>query len=233
MIEYLGYRLTERDYEILRYLAEMDFAGYDSLHSLFFAHCKCKKKPIKVLSKLLREGFVSKRLLDDGKRFFSLRSKGLNAVRYKYPQRNYLELPKGVSFKHIYHSVSLSYYRSVMEKRFDITRWKSDRLLAHEEGLYNRHSTHIPDAIFYSDYENYILEYERTLKSKHRIKEKVKSMNHKIRTEGLKQGFILCENKKIYLEYKEANYTSKIQILLCENLKYWRPNETRKEISQK
>ncbi len=220
MIEKLGYRLTDRDYLILKYTAEMDFVGYDAFHRLFFSHCKNEYTTYKILNRLVKAGLLVKMVTEAGRRYFILTQEGLNTVQFKFSQSFFLDLPKGISYKHKTHSLNLSLYRLHFEKLYTINKWKSDRFLAHDSGLSNRHSRSIPDAIFSTSSDSFVVEYERVLKSKPRILEKITNLNSKINMEGATHGFILCENKKIKKAYQDSIFFKNITLLLTSSLIY-------------
>ncbi|MBC7419580.1 MAG: hypothetical protein H7328_02530 [Bdellovibrio sp.] len=174
--------LTQRDYELLRFLIEMKFASVIEICHKFFTNVQPENingvntYAIKRLVQLKKEGFLnSTKAFDASKRLFYPTQKAYSSLTKVFPGEGLPKPGKTIDGRTVVHDYYLLILRLKLESQFNATQWISDRTL--------RAATGKPDSIIgndtpdgiYTDAEGEIvaLELEVSVKTKARYLNKV------------------------------------------------------------
>jgi hypothetical protein len=207
-------RLTERDYLILKFIGEVDQVNGSVLHSKFFfefARCTVRK----FVSRMLRGGFLKKIVTFENQGVYTLSYSGVQAIRSFFNEQFFSDEIKFIRIDQTKHALDIAEIRSVLEKDNSIVSWESDRLIRRHK-LKNFKRKYYPDAVFKSGEKTYLFEYERTLKSKLRIKKKIDSIEYAIsdlwknNIDAL--ALVVTATAGIKRSYLESNNNSRIKV---------------------
>jgi hypothetical protein len=183
-----GFRLTERDVQILKFVYEQKFATLELLYFRFFDRRKLSSDPIpentwvtrQRISVLRRAGFLSsQRVYTDSKAVYLLTGLGYQVLKSKRELLYYSEPVQQVDFRYFEHDRRVSYCRTVFERSEKCLQWFPERYLRSNRGFevgdkrYLVPGDAIPDGVFLSSKEERIaFELEFTPKKRERYEEK-------------------------------------------------------------
>lgn len=183
--------LTNRDYEILKFILEMKFSSIDEIHFKFFKSSNSKgirvgtSYVIKRLSQLEKEGFLSStRAFNATKKLFYGTQKAQNLLSKIYPELNLPRSIKTIDGRTVAHDYYLLLLRLKLEESGKSNNWISDRKIKSSPELYGSlGKVNSPDGI-YTNTENQkvALELEVSVKSKTIYKDKVSKYVNFIRS---------------------------------------------------
>lgn len=184
-----GFRLTERDLDLLQFLQEQQFASLGMLYYRFFDRRSRANDPVpdqlwvtrQRLATLRRAGLVStQRVFTEGKALYLLSLAGYAILR----QRRELALdappPATVDFRYYEHDRRVGLCRIALERAGKSFKWYPDRFLRRqrgypygERGFVKFPPGLIPDGVFISGKNERIsFELELTPKKRERYQEK-------------------------------------------------------------
>ncbi len=175
--------LTERDYEVLKFILDMKFSSIHEVNEKYFksSNSICSEVrnsyALKRMSKLEKDGLLkSTRAFDATKRLYFVTQKAYKILTQIYPDQNLIRPIRNIDGRTVVHDYYLLRLRLKLESEFKIKSWISDRRLKVENGLYSRLGEgNTPDAI-YCDYLNqpFAFELEISVKAKSRYQDKIK-----------------------------------------------------------
>jgi hypothetical protein len=163
-IKTLGLRLTDRDYEILKFLYDQKFCSLEMLYLRFFDHRTAAAEPIpenmpaarQRLGILKRAGLVkTEKVYSEAKSVYLLDKPGLKALHGLDPKLIYGPAIQSVDFRNFEHDTRVNLVRVALEKRGKAIKWYPERRIR-IAGFVPRDlgeslpESVIPDAIFLS-----------------------------------------------------------------------------------
>ena len=183
----LGFRLTERDIEILGFLLDQKFA---SLEQIYFRHFDVRKNVSEALPKnlyvtrqrlqILRQAGLIKteKVYSEAKSLYFLTVPGYHLLQSKRPDDAYAMPVKNMDFRSYDHDTKVNDCRIAIEKTGKVMKWIPERKIK-MKGFESEFSWHelpkdiVPDGIFISSKgERIVFEIETTPRKKSRYQEK-------------------------------------------------------------
>ncbi len=216
---------TQRELNILKYISDMEYAEFQTIHRKFFPNCKQAESASRCLRKLVKNKLLRSISSDMKTRLFFVARQGVDLLRTKFPEEVVIDEPRLIKINYMNHIKDISEIRADLEKFIEVKRWKSDRYLAamSEEIFKDKKVKYIPDGIVTTSDGELVFEYERTLKSAQRIKDKiffVEDCIDRIQQKGLKaHGLIVTSNDGIKNRFKENVNTHLIKVFSLEEIR--------------
>lgn len=176
-------RLTERDYDLFRFLLDQKFGSLEMLYFRFFDGRKDPKEPLpknlfvarQRLGLLRRAGFLmTERVYSEAKNLYLLSPLGFHAFRARFDEDAYAAPIKQVDFRSFDHDQAVSLCRVAIERQGKAWKWFSDRRLRMhgfqaKGSRYQLPESIVPDGIFISSKgERVAFELEATHRKKSR-----------------------------------------------------------------
>lgn len=186
-----GFRLTERDFEIFKFLYDQKFCALDTLYFRFFDLRASVEDPIaenmpaarQRLGILKRAGFLkTEKVYSESKSVYLLAKKGFKALQERFPELTYGAPIQSVDFRNFEHDSRVNLIRVALERRGKALKWYPERRIR-IAGFRSLGSvpilpdTVIPDAVFLSSKgERVALELEISVRKKSRFRQKVEAL---------------------------------------------------------
>lgn len=213
-------QITERDFKILKFLSEVDLATNTILHSAFFEG-KSKSAVRSTINRLTLANLIKKITTYQKQAIYSLCSSGVNILRAKFPNRYFCDEIKYIKLDMIQHALDISIIKSAIQRKYSISSWESDRHIKRFH-LSDFRRRYYPDAMFKLNNKVFILEYERTLKSKDRIRHKLDCIEYAISDlykHGIEcESLVITASDGIKNSYERINTNSRVNILPFQNI---------------
>lgn len=207
-------QLTERDYKILKFIGEVDQVSVNILHQKYFPSFT-KGTARKFISRMLRGEYIKKTMTILNQGVYTLTYYGVQAVRREFNSQHFMDELKFIRLDHTKHTLDIAEIRSVLEEGNIIEEWESDRLIRRYQSR-NFKRKYYPDATFKVGKKLYLLEYERTLKSKPRIKKKIDSIEYAIsdlwKEDVDTEAIVVASTPGIKKSYLKANINKRIRV---------------------
>lgn len=191
--------LSERDFEILKFINEMKFADVQTIHAKFFKVTKTGESSTsnrwarERLVALEQHGLLKRQnLFCDARAWYLVARRGWYLIRDRCAGEMLPRPCHSIDIRTFYHDRAVLGARLKFEREGKVAKWISEReLLAGLGKELGFSSTFVPDAIIVSPAgERIAFEVEMSLKSKERYQDKVRSYVYRIRnprslTEGI------------------------------------------------
>lgn len=183
-----AFRLTPRDYQILRFLLEQKFAPLEALYFAFFDQRPNPTDPIpenfavvrQRMGTLKRAGLVkTQKVYSESKSLFLLSDLGWKVLSSRFPNAVFGPAVRVVDFRNYDHDFRVTICRIALEKYKKASAWIPERRIRIEgyeqpNACYRLPDTIIPDAIFTnSKGERIALEVEASVRKKSRFRFKI------------------------------------------------------------
>lgn len=176
--------LTDRDFEVLRFILEMKFASSDEIFAKFFritrenSEARSDSWTKKRLLQLERAGFLrSTYTFSEATKYFVATFRAYYALRNFYSGEALAKPIASFDLRTFFHDKLVLKTRIRLESEEGIENWISDRML--KSGLdreYGFSSMYVPDAVFSTPFGSRVaLEVELAQKARSRYRAKIKS----------------------------------------------------------
>ncbi len=205
-----GYRLTERELDVLEFILEMKFSTIEDLHAKFFKVTKWGSTSNSLIWAKQRISHLVKtemlQILTEvcNRPLYVLTQKGYNFLKNSRPSKNYCRPLFDVDGRVFDHDQRVTQVRIALESSGQIKEWTSERQLSEIEEVKKYLPTEFrPDGIYInSQGQKIAFELEIARKSKERYQQKVKRYIQ-VMTEGNAQSRIfesvhyVCEKQTV------------------------------------
>lgn len=225
-------KITNRDLEIIRFCLEMRFATIEQIYQRFFKSTysgtvsQCDRWAKERLFQLRQADYLKlQKNFSTGQNLIVPTLKGYMLVRNLLYT---MDLPKPVNyvdFRQFEHDRLLTDCRLLLENNKEIKSWISERSMqARAELITAFASDSLPDALCITPNESaFFFELELSLKTKDRIKKKVRRYVHLLRSEkvifpGLNQVRFVCSKSSIFnaIEKETKIYGSLFKVQMID-----------------
>lgn len=190
-----GFRLTDRDEMIFRFLMDQKFASLETLFFKFFDHRASPKEPLphnlyvarQRLGILKRAGLIqTKRVYTEGRSLYLLTLSSWKILRARDPVATYAKPMLEVDFRNFDHDTRVNYCRVALERAGKVRGWISERRLRMHGFKIPGVDTKLPEAIIPDGIfltlkgERIALEVEASIRMKNRFEKKIREYSYLI-----------------------------------------------------
>lgn len=192
-----AFRLTDRDYEILKYLYDQKFCSLEILYFRFFdqrenrAEALPEKLPAarQRLGILKRAGFiVAQKVYSESKSVYLLSKLGFKVLSERFPKLTYGPPIQKVDFRNYEHDSRVTLVRVALERSEKAIKWYPERRIRiqgfkSKEADVRLPESLIPDAVFLSSKgQRVALEVELSVRKRSRFRAKIEDYEYVMRS---------------------------------------------------
>lgn len=214
--ELKGFRLTDREKEILKFILEMKFASIDELYFHFFQINRDGTESVSQLytkeriSILKKAGFLdAKRITTENKYYYVGTKLAYDYLKNVTTLDEICEPLNALQAQNFIHDLYVLHSRIILSRSLKIQKWTSEKALIDSDEFKNVFTREFrPDGLYRdSNNQGVAFELENTLKSKERTIKKIRRYVELLRNESDVRNFdkvhYVCTKPAIFKSIKE------------------------------
>jgi hypothetical protein len=211
--------LQSRDYKLLHFLYDMEFCSIKAIQTYVFCNLNAKSTVKGRIAILKNAGYIGA-FKTDNYYVYYLKPKAIGLLKIKYPNEQFSNKSRQLSLSNIDHTVIISELRAIIENKENVTNYVSEKKL---RTLEKNQTSYVPDGIIHLEDEILVFEYERTLKSNHRIDQRINELRDvfatlKSNSNKKISALIVCESETIKKKYQNTLYAAAFRIVLTKDI---------------